>query len=94
MDAEENRAAVIGEAQPAQAVAVVSPGGFGLVTRESVAISGSSPWRQIWHKLRRNRTAMAGLYILAVMYSMAILAGFIAPYSYETQQDHYGFYPP
>jgi peptide/nickel transport system permease protein len=37
---------------------------------------------------------MAGLYILAVMYSAAVVAGFIAPYHYESQHDRYGFHPP
>jgi peptide/nickel transport system permease protein len=37
---------------------------------------------------------MAGLYVLAAMYSGAVLAGFIAPYHYESQFDRYGFHPP
>jgi peptide/nickel transport system permease protein len=53
-----------------------------------------SPWGILWLKLRRNRTAMAGLYVLAALYLGAIFAGFIAPYGYGTQNDRYGFYPP
>jgi peptide/nickel transport system permease protein len=53
-----------------------------------------SPWQSLWRKLRRNRTAMAGLYTLGVLYLGALLAGFIAPYHYETQFDRYGFHPP
>jgi len=55
---------------------------------------GLSPWRILWLKLRRNRTAMAALYILAALYLGAVFAGFIAPYSYGTQNDIYGFHPP
>jgi peptide/nickel transport system permease protein len=53
-----------------------------------------SPWGILWLKLRRNRTAMAGLYVLAALYLGAIFAGFIAPYGYGTQNDRYGFQPP
>jgi peptide/nickel transport system permease protein len=91
VDSERTDSVEVSEAHPVQRAAVVTPAEYGVLTAGGLT---SSPWGQIWHKLRRKRTAMAGLYILAVMYSMAVLAGFIAPYSYETQQDHYGFYPP
>jgi len=52
------------------------------------------PWQAMWNRLRTNRTAMAGLYVLVVLYAGAILAGFLAPYSYETQHDTLGFHPP
>ncbi|HKV42837.1 MAG TPA: hypothetical protein VJX67_26800, partial [Blastocatellia bacterium] len=44
-----------------------------------------STWGRMWRKLRRNKMAMAGLYMLLVLYAGAIGAGFISPYSYETQ---------
>jgi len=37
---------------------------------------------------------MIGLYTLAVMYAAAILAGFIAPYSYDNARHDLPFYPP
>jgi peptide/nickel transport system permease protein len=55
---------------------------------------GLSPWGILWLKLRRNHTAMAGLYVLAALYFGAVFAGFIAPYGYGTQNDRYGFHPP
>jgi peptide/nickel transport system permease protein len=55
---------------------------------------GRSPSQIIWLKLRRNRTAMIGLYTLAVMYGAAIVAGFIAPYSYDTARHDLSFHPP
>jgi peptide/nickel transport system permease protein len=57
-------------------------------------VRGRSPSRILWLKLRRNRTAMVGLYILVVMYAAAILAGFLAPYSYDTSRHDLPFYPP
>jgi len=56
--------------------------------------AAAPPWRALWNKLRTNRTAMSGVYILVVLYTGAILAGFLAPYSYETQHDRFGFHPP
>ena len=58
------------------------------------SIRGHSPSDILWLKLRRNRTAMIGLYVLAVMYGAAILAGFIAPYSYDNARHDLPFYPP
>ena len=55
---------------------------------------GRSPSEILWLKLRRNRTAMIGLYTLAVMYAAAILAGFIAPYSYDNARHDLPFYAP
>lgn len=37
---------------------------------------------------------MLGLYILAAMYSAAIMAGFIAPYKYDNARHDLPFYPP
>ncbi|HEX5736666.1 MAG TPA: ABC transporter permease [Blastocatellia bacterium] len=55
---------------------------------------GRSPRQILWLKLRRNRTAMAGLYILAALYLGAILAGFISPYDYSRINQENGFHPP
>jgi len=72
-------------------VEVVSPGGLGLIAPFHFA---SSPWRAVWSKLRQNKAAMLGLYILATLYALAVIAGFVAPYSYQTQHDQFGFHPP
>lgn len=60
----------------------------------SLAGRNRSPWQILWLKLRRNPTAMAGLYTLTALYAGAIFAGFIAPYSYERQNTESGFHPP
>lgn len=60
----------------------------------SPRLKGRSPSEVLWLKLRRNRTAMVGLYTLAVLYVAAILAGFIAPYKYDDARSDLPFYPP
>jgi peptide/nickel transport system permease protein len=55
---------------------------------------GRSPSEIIWSKLKRNRTAMFGLYVLAALYLAAVLAGFIAPYKYDTADHDMPFHPP
>ena len=55
---------------------------------------GRSPSEILWRKLRRNRTAMFGLYTLIVLYGAAILAGFLAPYSYDNSVLDFSFHPP
>ena len=80
-------------------VAVVTPEGYSTeivvgVPERVRSISGRSPSEILWIKLRRNRTAMIGLYTLAVMYAATILAGYIAPYSYDNARHDLPFYPP
>jgi peptide/nickel transport system permease protein len=53
-----------------------------------------SPGELMWAKLRRNRTAMAGLYVLAVLYFSAIFAPFLSPYGYTTQFREHNWQPP
>jgi len=55
---------------------------------------GRTPSQILWLKLRRNRTAMLGLYTLAVMYAAAILAGFIAPYRFDNVRHDLPFHAP
>lgn len=45
----------------------------------------SSPWRDMWRRLRKNRFATMGLTILIILILVAIFADFIAPYSYSEQ---------
>jgi len=72
-------------AEPVKTVAEGSPKSSG---------RGRSPSQLLWLKLRRNRAAMIGLYILAVFYLASILAGFIAPYRYDNARHDLPFYPP
>lgn len=85
-------AAVVGDVKAAEASALM------MATPESSAsisgIRGRSPSQLLWHKLRGNRTAMLGLYMLGAMYAAAILAGFIAPYKYDNARHDLPFHPP
>ncbi len=53
-----------------------------------------SPWEIAWAKLRRNRTAMVGLYVLAALYFSAIFAPFLSPYGYTSQFRQHNWQPP
>src|SRR5256885_6502341 len=55
---------------------------------------GRSPSAILWMKLRRNRTAMFGLYTLLALYAAAILAGFISPYRYDNSVTGLSFASP
>jgi peptide/nickel transport system permease protein len=67
-------------------------------TAEPIAImetpSASSPWRLFWQRLKPRKIAMAGGIILIILYSVAIVAGFIAPYRYDQINDKAFFHPP
>jgi peptide/nickel transport system permease protein len=54
----------------------------------------SSPWRLFWQRLKPRKIALAGGVILIVLYSVAIVAGFIAPYRYDQINDKAFFHPP
>jgi peptide/nickel transport system permease protein len=77
-----------------EAAAASEPAGNVMAGGSASAVRGRSPSQILRLKLRRNRTAMAGLYTLAAMYAAAILAGFIAPYKYDNARDDLPFYPP
>jgi peptide/nickel transport system permease protein len=53
-----------------------------------------SPWQLFWRRLKRRRIAMAGGVILIFLYLVALLAGFVAPYSYDHLDTDYSFHPP
>ncbi|MCD6051468.1 MAG: oligopeptide transport system permease protein AppC, partial [Verrucomicrobia bacterium] len=53
-----------------------------------------SPWQIMWRRLKQRKLAMFGGVILIVLYSVALLAGFISPYGYERQDRERFFHPP
>ena len=53
-----------------------------------------TPWQILWGKLRRNRTAMVGLWVLVCLYGLAIFAGFVSPSHYATQERDFNWHPP
>ena len=53
-----------------------------------------SPWQLFRRRLKRRRIAMAGGAILIVLYLVALLAGFVAPYGFDRLDTNYSFHPP
>jgi peptide/nickel transport system permease protein len=53
-----------------------------------------SPWQLYWRRLQQRRIAMVGGAILVVLYLVALVAGFVAPYSYSRQDRDRFFHPP
>lgn len=45
----------------------------------------STPGREAWKRLRKNKTAVAGMVIIIILLVVAVLADFLAPYDYRTQ---------
>lgn len=56
-----------------------------LATAGAPATASLTPWQHLWRRLRRNRIAVIGLWLLGVMYFLAVFAGFFAPYHYDHQ---------
>ena len=55
---------------------------------------GSSLWKDAWHRLRRNRLAVAGGIVLLALTLLALLTPLIAPYAYDAQDRRLGASPP
>lgn len=49
------------------------------------SIKVSTPGREAWRRLCRNRTALVGLVIIFIMLILAVFANLIAPYEYQVQ---------
>ncbi len=49
------------------------------------AEAGTSLWQDAWHRLKKNKLAMFGLFVVGVMTTLALLAPIITPYTYEAQ---------
>ena len=64
------------------AVTVENMNGLGATTAPA---KGKSLWSDGWKRLRRNRAAFWSLYFIAFVCLVAVLAPWIAPYSFETQ---------
>jgi len=56
--------------------------------------SVASPWKLIWWKFRKHKLAMAGTVVTLLIYLVAFLAEFVAPYAPETNFSQYTYAPP
>ncbi|MGC9522991.1 MAG: ABC transporter permease [Anaerolineae bacterium] len=54
----------------------------------------ASQWQLMWRKFRRHKLAIVGSLILAVLYSAAIFADSVTPYSKEVRFEGYPYCPP
>lgn len=58
------------------------------------AEDGASLWHDAWLRLKKNRAAVTGGFVLVIMVVLAILTPWIAPYGYEAQNLDLGATPP
>lgn len=47
---------------------------------------GTSLWRDAWHRLRKNKLAVAGIIVLVIMIILSTVVPMISPYGYEESQ--------
>ena len=78
-----------------------SPGSTDIATNLNAEIAevhdaeqGTSLWQDAWHRLRKNKMALAGLFVLILLCVLALLTPWIAPYGYEDQDLLLGPTPP
>ena len=67
---------------------------IGKRSKRNTLIYEASQSRLMWNKLKRHKLAIFGSVILALLYLMAILADFIAPYETTERFKDYQFLPP
>ncbi|ODT82229.1 MAG: peptide ABC transporter permease [Pelagibacterium sp. SCN 64-44] len=54
----------------------------------------ASQWRLIWRQFKKHKIAVLSLFVLIAMYTFALFASFIAPYSTGTSFSQYTYAPP
>jgi len=62
-------------------------------TREEKVVVANQ-WQLIWWKFRRHRLAMIGGIVTVIIYSIALFANFLAPFTTETYRATYTYAPP
>ncbi len=45
----------------------------------------SGPWREVWKRLRKNRLAMLGMFVILIIVFITVIASWIIPYEYAKQ---------
>jgi len=60
----------------------------------AAAAGSESPWQLLRRRFRRHRPAVAALFVLAVLYAMALFAECVAPYTREWRNLDYAYCPP
>ncbi|QOR71112.1 ABC transporter permease [Ruania alkalisoli] len=54
----------------------------------------ASQWSLIWRRFRKHKLAMAGLIVTGLLYVIAVLAGFLAPYTTTDLSAEHTYAPP
>lgn len=72
---------------------------FTPVAREStnaqeIVRPSTTYWQDVWRRLKKNRMAMAGLYMIILIIALAIFGPMISPYSYSDQDLNATNQPP
>ena len=52
------------------------------------------PWALAWHNLKKHRLGMLSLEVLAVLYALLLIDGFVAPYHFDSQSREHAYHPP
>ncbi|HEY5259839.1 MAG TPA: hypothetical protein VIJ46_04255, partial [Rhabdochlamydiaceae bacterium] len=61
---------------------------------EHGSLASSSYWTDAWMRLKKDRMAMIGLYMLIGLFLLAIVGPWISPYTYYEQQLYLKNTPP
>lgn len=78
----------LGLSSPAGASEVATGvGATGMWASDAMLIESSSLWGEIWRRFRRDKFAMIGLVVIALLVAIAILAPWIAPHDPTKQYD-------
>ncbi|WP_156225190.1 ABC transporter permease [Pseudactinotalea suaedae] len=62
--------------------------------RSSGDVASASQRRLIWWRFRKHRLAIIGLWLLVIMYVVALFAGFFAPFSTSSYEGQHAYHPP
>lgn len=65
-----------------------------VLTDIATAEEGTSLWKDAWLRLKKNRLAIIGLFVLLTCIALALLTPLIAPYAYDAQDLDLGATPP
>lgn len=61
---------------------------------EQTQAATAPQWKLIWWRYRKHKMAMIGLWVLGLMYLVALLAGFFAPFSTSSTASTHAYHPP
>ena len=75
-------------------ITVEAPAQGSRLTKEGEALYTASQWQLMWWQFRKHRAAVVACIVLAFLYTIAILAGQLAPYDTNQRFSTYEIAPP